>query len=145
MNYFRQMNKKVRTIWFLILTISILLAQGIKYHIHSIAQEHHHSIDSTHDSIEKLPEHFHFTQVHSANNNHDNLEHDNTLEFEVKSNGILNKISVLSFLLDLLFILVSFTIFINLSHATIRYRRNHKAFLSYWRYLLAPPLRAPPA
>lgn len=147
MQIFRQMKKSTQLLWIVILSVALLFAQGITFHLHGTVQEHNHSFEAEyhHTSIQEAPEHLHFSQPHSViDSSHGDQHHDNTVEFDIKQDGLLNKLSISPILLGFLVVLLTLHVIINYVRSFCLYRDDDNVSLITCRFLFAPPLRAPP-
>lgn len=147
MQIFRQMKKSTQLLWIVILSVALFFAQGITFHLHGMVQEHNHSFEAEyhHTSIQEAPQHLHFSQPHSAiDSSHGDQYHDNTVEFDIKQDGLVNKISISPILLGFLVVLFTLHVIINCVRSFCLYRDEDNVFLITCRFLFAPPLRAPP-
>ncbi len=141
MNFFRRTQKRTLILWTILLSVSILCAQGVRLHVHGF--EHSHQ-NNHHDSIEAFDNgHVHPTSIHLASDISHNDHHGGVVpELDLGMDGFMKKLSVtdLSLALVSLLVLLLAPALIRRIYRTDRIQRT--AFLT--RYLHSPPLRAPP-
>ena len=156
MIFFRRLKKQTLLFWIFLSLITLLGAQSITLHIHTLGHAHNHELQSEHglgNSLELVTqhsdkqsqiEHSHVSAPHLSNDSVHG-SHDNQIVYEVdlSPDGVLKKVSNL--VLNIIF-LAAFLILIlaEFSKPVFRYFRKTKLLLA-WRYVLSPPLRAPPS
>ena len=145
MNNFRQMKKQTLLQLIVLLSIMLVSGQSMTLHIHGLEQDHNHQNRqfSLHTLDVSAIDHSHLTKVHLASDTSHELDHGEFIaEIDVSHNAFLKKVSSNLLLLALLFIAISFVIFI--FEIKIFYRHPEENITFSPRYLFSPPLRAPP-
>ncbi|NOX43621.1 MAG: hypothetical protein GXP19_07805 [Gammaproteobacteria bacterium] len=140
------MKKRTLFLWTLLLSMVLLCAQGVKLHVHSLD----HDYDQTHSHIaaEAAAKHSHLSEAHlstdiSHGDHHDEMVSEvDVSPYGLLKKGLLKKVSTSALTLALLatVVILLFAGF----YQQIYHRRRAKDFIFRWRYLLFPPLRAPP-
>ena len=140
MLFFRQLQKPTSLLWTLVLSITILCAQGVKLHVHNFDHEH----GSHHDQIDiGNIDHLHGHEIHLANDVSHIDHHEGSIpELDVSPDGLLKKVSnsVLALAALALFLIVFVP---RLTRETFQQYYYSKLRLSRPCYY-SPPLRAPP-
>lgn len=139
MIFFRQMKKPTLYLWTLLLSVVLLCAQGVKLHVHSFDHDQQHS----HIAAEDVATHSHLSEFHlSTDIAH--IDHHGELvpEFDASPDCFLKKVSSNVLTLALLVTLFAFLLAGFYQRTFLRYRARDT--IIFWRYLLSPPLRAPP-
>lgn len=134
------MQKRTLIIWVFLLSIALLCAQGVKLHIHNFAHDHepHQSL-----ALEVATEHLHQSDIHLTTDVSHADHHDEVVsEQNANPQALLKKISsygpmLAIFVIAFTFLLHSFKVI------TLHYRRDNDLIITR-RYILSPPLRAPP-
>ena len=145
MTFFRQTKKHTLFLWTLFLSIVLLCAQGVKLHVHSFGHDHdqQHSHIALEVEVEVEVEHSHLSEAHlSTDVSHDDHHSEVVSELDANPNGLLKKVS--SSALTLALFATVLTLLFPGFYQQIFHRRRDKAVFLPWRYLLSPPLRAPP-
>ena len=141
MIFVRDIQKRTLILWVLLLSIALLCAQGTKLHVHSFAHDH-----EPHQSIapELATEHLHQSSIHLTTDISHADHHDEVVtEQDANPQALLKKVSgygpmLAIFIIAFAFLLHSFNVI------KLYYRRDTDLILTR-RYILSPPLRAPPA
>jgi len=140
MEFFRRINRLALLLWSVLITLSLLSAQGVALHVHSFE----HGSDESHvHGMDEVSDHAHLNQVHFTYDETHNDYHDGVVsEIDVSPEGLLK-----SFNNVLAIVLVAFIVsVVMLSTARLllcRYRDSKLTVNKH--YVLSPPLRAPPA
>lgn len=150
MNIFRQMNNRTLLQLVLLLSVILLSGQSVTLHIHGLEQDHMHGNEQTsiHTIDNAAIDHSHLSKIHFANDSshdfdHDDLVYDELLSgFDVNDNAFFNKTSNNTLLVALLTIIINF--FVAVFCPKIFYRYCDEDIIYPFRYVFAPPLRAPP-
>ena len=145
MNIFRQMNKRTLLQLVVLLSIILLSGQSVTLHIHGLEQDHEHENKQivVHTTDETAIDHAHLTKIHFANDSSHDFDHDEFISgFDVNDNAFFNKISNNTLLVALLSIVINF--FVAVFCLKIFYRYRDEDIIYPFRYVFAPPLRAPP-
>lgn len=142
MNALRNSKKSTLYLWVISLSIALLCAQGVKFHVHTLDHDHHHD-DQNHPDQLTVAEHNHVSIAHlSADNSHSD-HHDQVIyESDACPDCLLTKISSkapFTVLLAALFILLLTGV---CRHTYVRRQDDDITILR--RSYFAPPLRAPP-
>ncbi|MCK5649430.1 MAG: hypothetical protein KAI22_11180 [Gammaproteobacteria bacterium] len=136
---FRQIKKRTLFLWVLLLSTALLFAQSMTLHVHTFDHEQEYS----HDSTEVAIEHIHLTEAHLSTDISHGDEHDQIMsEVDVSQDGLMKKVS--SNLIMLALFTIVLTILTSHFYLRIFYRYRDNDAAIPWRYLLSPPLRAPP-
>lgn len=137
MIFFRQTKKRTLFLWTLFLSMTLLCAQGVKLHVHSL--DHNHG----HIAAEAAAEHSHLSEAHLSTDVSHGDHHDEVVsELDVSSYGLLKKASSNALTLALLVTLFALLL-PAFNQQPFHHRRDRDAILP-WQYHLSPPLRAPP-
>ncbi|WP_455218554.1 hypothetical protein [Kaarinaea lacus] len=152
MELFRKTNKSILLYWVIFLSITLICAQGVTLHVHTVDHDHfhghsqHHSQQHKHDSLPDqliTAEHTHISIAHLSVDSSHSSHHDRVIfESDACPDCLLTKISSkvpLAALLSVLFILLLFGIY----RRTYERRRDDN-ILYLFRPHFTPPLRAPP-
>jgi len=142
MKLFRQTNRHALLLLSLLLSVSLLCAQELGLHVHSL--DHGHGDHHSHaHAIDEAAGHAHLSKAHFAQDTSHNDHHDGTVsEVDISPDGLLKNASNNIFAIALIaffFVLVMFVP----SRQLVRCCRESKLTLHRY-YLLSPPLRAPP-
>jgi len=134
-------NNKILWAWTVVLSIVLLFGNSIKLHIHDLS--HSHDQQKSHNLVIGHGEHLALAQAHlSIDNSHSDHHMENALEIDISPNALLKdlsgKVSALALLSTLIILFLSgfYPFSFHLLH------RNN--IIVPRRYLLSPPLRAPP-
>ncbi|MDH5259737.1 MAG: hypothetical protein OEX07_17115 [Gammaproteobacteria bacterium] len=138
MEYFRQINKQTLLIWSVLLSFSLLCAQEMSLHTHDLEhgseQSHLYAMDNDHK---------HFSAAHFSHDTSHDVHHDSDIsKVDISPVGVLKntKTQILALaLIVFIFMLVNFSA----SRQLIISRRKSR-YVIQKRYILSPPLRAPP-
>jgi len=141
MNYFRQINK-----WTLLLWSSLLLVwlcvQGTTLHVHLLDHSHSGHHDHSHAAGE-TSDHTHVAKLHFSHDASHHEHHENVIsEVEISPEGVSKNLSA-KLLTFALFAFIFTTLFFA-SRRTIVQRHWETSLLDLGRYIVSPPLRAPP-
>lgn len=141
MKHLRNTKKSILCFWVVLLSFTLLCAQGVKLHVHPLSHNHHSHHD--HQSPLLVGDHSHISIAHlSLDNSHSN-QHDQVIyESDACPDCLLTKISnkvPLTALLAVLFVLLLFGVY----RHTYVHRRDVIVLFSRWCHF-TPPLRAPP-
>ena len=143
MPFFKKNNKKDKILWTwtILLSIVLLFGNSIKLHVHDLGHAHDHQMN--HDLIIGHGEHLTVARAHlSIDNSHSDHHVDNVLEIDISPNALLKVLSGKVFALALLSTLI--LLFLS-GFYPFSFRRLHSNNVIFSRrYLLSPPLRAPP-
>ncbi|MDX2502974.1 MAG: hypothetical protein QNL62_00655 [Gammaproteobacteria bacterium] len=102
-----------------------------------------HEQEYSHDSKEAAIEHLHLTDAHLATDISHGNDHDQIMsEVDISQDGLVKKVSSNPIMLALFVIVL--TILASHFYLRIFYRYLDKDAAIPWRYLISPPLRAPP-
>ncbi len=143
MDFFRQIDRRILLLWALLLSLALLCAQGgAKLHVHDLDHGHddHHS---HHHPVDEMADHSHLSKAHFIHDTSHNDHHNGVAsEIDVAPDGLLKNSN------DNIFPITLFALFFTLitfvpSRWLVTYYRENKRVL-HNRYLLSPPLRAPP-
>lgn len=141
MRFFRETKKRTLYLWTILLSLALLCAQGVKLHTHDL--DHNHDQQHGHTPSEAAVEHSHLSEAHlSTDVSHDDHHDEMTSELDANPNGLLKKVS--NSVLTLALLATVFILLFPGFYQQIFHRRRGKAIFIPWRYLLSPPLRAPP-
>ena len=138
MNSVRKTNKRILFAWTILLSLLILFAQGVTLHVHSFD----HDPLQNHHSIGDLNDHSHLSEAHlsvdfSHNDHHDQV----TSEIDATPDCIFKQLSANVAVIALLAMVLMLLLPALCRNTFLRHSRD--AGLPR-RYLLFPPLRAPP-
>ena len=141
MNYFRRINK-----WTLLLWSSLLLVwlcvQGTTLHVHLLDHSHSGFHDHSH-AEDEVSDHAHVAKLHFSHDASHEGHHDNVMsEVEISPEGVAKNLSV-KLLIFALFAFLFTTLFFNQRCLVIQ-RNQQSTPLDFGRYVVSPPLRAPP-
>jgi hypothetical protein len=142
MELFRKTSKSTLYLWVISLSIAVISAQGVTFHVHTLDHDHYHDQHNHPDQL-TLDEHNHISIAHlSADNSHSD-HHDQVIyENDACPDCLLTKISSkvpLTALLVALFILLLTGVY-RLTYV----RRRDDIIFFLRRPHFTPPLRAPP-
>lgn len=140
MIFFKRMQKRTLFLWIILLSITLLCAQSVKLHVHSFGHDHEqqHSI-----APEVMTEHLHQNGIHLTTDISHADHHDEVIsEQGLNSQALLKKIASYGPMLAIFIIVFTFLLH-NFNVITLR-RRRDKDVITVRRYILSPPLRAPP-
>jgi len=132
-------------LWSILLSLSLVFAQGATLHVHDMDHEHHTHHNHGHEVIDSAhpAEHSHASKAHfSLDASHNDHHDDITSEVDVSPNGLLKASSAHV----LFFAIIAFSLLLTLPARVgqaVRYRGDSDLF-HYHCYLFSPPLRAPP-
>jgi hypothetical protein len=141
MNHFRQMKKPILLISTILLAIAILCAQGVKLHVHNFGHDHQQQFSSI--SSEVVTEHSHISDIHlTTDASHADHHNEVISEQNASPQALLKQISndgpmLAVFVIAFIFLLYS-------AYVITLHRRFDINIAIARRYILSPPLRAPP-
>lgn len=136
----QRMQKRTLILWVLLLSVALLCVQGTKLHVHSFGHDHEqrHSI-----TPEVATEHLHHSGIHLTTDVSHADHHDEVVsEQDVNPQALLKKISSYGPMLAIFVIAFTFLVH-SFNVITLHYRRDNDLIITR-RYILSPPLRAPP-
>ncbi len=142
MRFFRQTNKWVLLVLSLVFSLALLCAQGIGLHVHNLDHDpgDHHS--HAH-AMNGAGEHAHVSKAHFAQDTSHSDHHDGAVsEVDISPEGLLKNSSNNIFAIALIAFFFIFAMFVSLRQ--LAYRCRESKLILYRRYVLSPPLRAPP-
>jgi len=143
MTYLHRLRKHNSTLWILLLSVALLCVQSVKLHVHTLGHEHSQQQDAISTQLDTVTQHSHLSDAHLATNTAHDAHHDElTSELDVSSDGFLKKLSNTLLIVALITTLV-LLLFQGIGLHPYHRRDNHNATVTL-RYLLSPPLRAPP-
>jgi len=141
MNHFRQMKKSTLLIWIVLLAIAIFCAQGMKLHVHSFGHDHKQQLSSI--SPEVVTEHSHLSDIHLTTDLSHAEHHDEVVsEQNASPQALLKQISNDGSMLAIF--VIAFILILYGAYVITWYRRFDINIAISLRYILSPPLRAPP-
>ena len=140
MEYFRQKNKQTLMIWSLLLSFSLLCAQEMSLHTHDLEhvneQSHLYAMENGNDHKQLNAAHF------SHDTSHDDHHDSEISEVDISPVGVLKNTKTHIFALALIVFVFMLVIFSASRQLIISRRKNR--YVIHKRYILSPPLRAPP-
>lgn len=143
MTYLQRLRKLNSTLWVLLLSVALACVQSVKLHVHTIDHENHQQQNSISTQVDSAAQHSHLSDAHLATNTSHGDHHDEFIsELDVSPDGFLKKLSSNIFILALIATIVMLLLQAIGSQLCRRRDNNHATVTS--RYLLSPPLRAPP-
>ncbi len=147
MNSFRQIDRRTLLLWVLLLSLALLCAQGAKLHVHNLdhGQDNHHNDyhSHTHDAIDEVVDHGHLSKAHFTHDTSHNDHHDGVVsEVDVTPDGLLKNTNNNVFAIALFVLFFTLITFVS-SRQSVQRCRERK-LVRHSRYVLSPPLRAPP-
>lgn len=134
------MHKRTLFLWILLLSITLLCAQSVRLHVHSFGHDHEqqHSI-----APEVMTEHLHQNGIHLTTDTSHAEHHDEVIsEQGLNLEALLKKIANYGPMLAIL--VMVFTFLLHNFNVITLHRRRDKDVITIQRYILSPPLRAPP-
>ena len=135
-------SEKILWIWTILLSIVLLFGQNVKLHVHSIDHADNQQL-SHHQHIDGLDEHSQLGEAHlSTDISHSDHHADIVSEIDTSLNALLTDIS--SKMLTLAFLFTMLVFLWPGFYPFIFHRRIINPAIPPGRYLLSPPLRAPP-
>lgn len=141
MTIFHQMKKRTLLLWVVLLSITLLCVQSMTLHIHAFDQDHEQGY--SHIPEEAVNEHSHLTEAHLSTDISHDYHHDEIMsEIDVNQDALMKKVS--SNVIVLAFFSIVITILLSNIFLRIFYRHRNDNINIPFRYLLSPPLRAPP-
>ena len=141
MNRLHRTNNRLLLLSVLMLATALLFVQGFKLHIHDFD----HDGGDTHSTFLSDTSLDHHSQggAHSSlDSSHVDHHLGSVSELDATQDGLLK--NTLGKLLPLIFAVIAFFIFPFIHSRRVAYRRRDEATSLPRRYLLYPPLRAPP-
>ena len=140
MKYFRQLNKRTLLILSLILSFSLLCAQEVNLHIHDL--EHNNKQGHLYASNAESA-HNQISLVHLSHDTPHGDHHDREIsDIDISPTGVLKNNKFHLFYLALITFI--FILVIGLPSLLLLLFRRKSELVFYLRYILSPPLRAPP-
>jgi len=141
MNFYPKTKKRTLYFWAILLSMALLCAQGVKFHVHDL--DHDHGQQHSHIPVEGTVEHSHLSVAHlSSDISHVDHHEEVVTEIDASQDGLLIKVSNSISLQALL--ATAFTLLLPGFHRyTFHSRRENDSSIP-WRYYISPPLRAPP-
>jgi hypothetical protein len=135
MTFFQRMHKPTLFLWVLLLSVALLSAQAVKLHVHNFGHDHEqrHSI-----APEVATEHIHQSGIYLTTDVSHATHHDEM----ISEQGLLKKMASYGPMLAIFVIAVTFLLH-SFNVMTLQ-RRRDKDVITVRRYILSPPLRAPP-
>ena len=141
MNHFRQMKKPTLLIWTVLLAIAIFCAQGMKLHVHSFGHDDEQQFSSI--SSEVVTEHSHLSDIHLTTDVSHAAHHDEVIsEQNASPQALLKQISSYGSMLAIF--VIAFILILYGPYVITLYRRFNINIAISLRYIVSPPLRAPP-
>ncbi len=144
MEFFRRINRQWQLLWSVLLCLLLLSPQGAALHAHpldhghgeSVAHAHHHAGDGAGD-------HTHLSRAHYAHDSsHDDFHDDVVSDIDVTPDGILKNLSGSTLVLALFVLFLLLPLSLPLLRVVQRPGEGKPSLPG--RYVLSPPLRAPP-
>ncbi|NQY25688.1 MAG: hypothetical protein HRT92_00760 [Piscirickettsiaceae bacterium] len=138
---FRQLRNRSLILWVLLLSIAVISAQGSVLHVHNFGSDH-----DSRDSIapEIAAQHSHQHGVHLAKDISHYDHHDEVIaEIDTNHQALLKKSSSNNTILAILIVMITLLVYRFYMQSIVR--RHDDNVTLVLRYLLSPPLRAPPA
>jgi len=147
MTFFRLTNKPVLLLWSLLLSLSLLCAQGAKLHTHNLDHGHNdHPNDyhsHIHSIIDEAGDHGHLSKAHFTHDTSHNDHHDGVIsEVDISPDGLLKNANDNVF--EIVLFALFFTLMIFVSSRQLVQRCRESKLILHRYYVLSPPLRAPP-
>ncbi|MDF1644402.1 MAG: hypothetical protein P1U80_09480 [Pseudomonadales bacterium] len=141
MEFFRRINQRTLLLWSLLLSLSLLCAQGVGLHAHSVG--HGHDERQNHiDAADWVEDHAYMGKAHFVHDRSHNDHHDGSAsEIDLSPNGLLKNFQNI-FVLALIVFFIAVVTSLCSRHLIRRNRENE--FTPHRYYTLSPPLRAPP-
>ena len=128
--------------WSLLLSLSLLCGQGIKLHVHNLDHGHDEYIGHAH-AADQASDRSRLSKAHYAHDrSHDDHHNGVVSEVDVTPDGVLKNLSGNTLTLALFALL--FTLLLSAPSLQVVHRYRESKPILYGRYLLSPPLRAPP-
>lgn len=140
MTFFQRMHKPTLFLWVLLLSVALLSAQAVKLHVHNFGHDHEqrHSI-----APEVATEHLHQSGIYLTTNVSHATHHDEIIsEQGLNSQALLKKMASYGPMLAIF--VIAFTFLLHSFNVMTLQRRRDKDVITVRRYILSPPLRAPP-
>lgn len=142
MNFFRRLKKRTMITWSILLSLSLIVAQGVTLHVHSVDHDYYGHYQQDH-ADNSHSEHSHVSKAHFSHDaSHGDYHEEIFSEVDVSPSGLLKA----SFTQILSFVLITFIVLLALPMLVgqvLGHRRDSNV-LHYQCYLISPPLRAPP-
>ena len=140
MEFFRRINRFALLLGSVLITLSLLSAQGVALHVHSFEhgsnESHAHGMDGASDHAHLNQVHFIYDETH--HDYHDGVVSEIDVSPEVLLKSFNNILAIVSVAFFVLLVLLP-----ALRQLVCRYRASKLIFNKH--YALSPPLRAPPA
>ncbi|MBL3528530.1 MAG: hypothetical protein JMN27_12035 [gamma proteobacterium endosymbiont of Lamellibrachia anaximandri] len=128
----------------LLLSLSLLCSQGATLHVHNLDLSHDDDAYLDHsNATDAASDHSHLSKAHYVHDTSHHGHHDGVVaEFDASSDGALK--NLFNNILALALFALLFTLLLPaLSRRVVQHHRESTPSL-HGRYLLSPPLRAPP-
>lgn len=142
MEVIRRLNQRTVILWSVLLSLSLVFAQGTTLHVHAIDHGHHYAHDHSH-SGDHSADHSHISKAHSAHDDSHGHHHvGGSSEVNISPNGLLKA----PYAKILLFAIITFILLLALPaliERVLRYHRDSNQCY-FCCYYFSPPLRAPP-
>lgn len=141
MIFLRGMRKASRTLWVAWISLALLLAQSASLHIHTASHDH---LPEQHDHSHGLSHsHHHASDIHlSIDPAHGDHHSELIPEVEITPDGLVKKFSN-PLLMLALFAAVLVLLLPGVCREIFNAHLRRRLILP-WRYIVSPPLRAPP-
>jgi len=146
MNHFRHMKKPTLLLWTILLAIAIFCAQGMKLHVHSFGHDHEQQSSSI--SPEVVTEHSHLSDIHLSDihltTDVSHADHHNEVVSEQNASprALLKQQPAYGSMLAIF--VIAFILILYGPYVITLHRRFDINIAISLRYILSPPLRAPP-
>jgi hypothetical protein len=149
MKFSRKAQKSTLYLWVILLSVTLLCAQGVKLHVHSLDHDHDHhhghaNLSVTEENLHIENKHTHLSIAHLSTDDSHIDHHDEVIsESDACPDCLLTKIAAKTPFMALLAIL--FTLVLSeLFRYTLNRRVDEDEPVPSRRYHLTPVLRAPP-
>jgi hypothetical protein len=143
MNFSRQHRKPILFLWIVMISIMLLCAQNLQFHVHSLA---HHEPLQQHDSLIEMSngEHGQVAMKHlSIDSSHADHHDQSVVEMDASPEAIIKQLSM-NGALAVLFALIFTLIILGFYALYVPRTRSLTNFVPLRRFHLFPLLRAPP-
>lgn len=130
-------------LWSILLILSLLCAQGVTLHIHSLGHEHTELHSLLTPNVNETNDHPYLSKAHFSHDTSHEAYHDEVIsEIDISPDGLLNKAN--SSLVVIALFIFFFTLARLVSSANFVQPFRKKKWIIQEHYVLSPPLRAPP-
>jgi len=137
---FSRPKKRFLFLWTLLLSMAMLCAQGVKFHVHDI--QHEHDQQHNHFTAEENHEHSHLNAFHLVSDvSHADLHDELISVHDTSPDSLFVKISIGTVIA---LIAIALSVFYPRFYHSAFYRRHEQVDIFSQQYLFSPPLRAPP-